>query len=81
MEEFLRRVEYATRNFGASEPGWRTDRARIHVRYGEADEIQFLARNGSRPDTEIWYYYRRSLSFVFQDVEGFGEYRLSGSRR
>lgn len=81
MLEFMRRVEYATQNFGVLEPGWRSDRGRIHIKYGPPDQIERILNDAYRPPTEIWYYYGRNLTYVFQDLDGFGRYRLAGSRR
>jgi len=40
-EEFDRRVDYANANFTTNiEPGMRTDRGRVYIKYGEADEIR-----------------------------------------
>jgi GWxTD domain-containing protein len=80
MAEFMRRVEYATRHFGDLEPGWDSDRGRIYILYGAPDRIE-ETQTGSRFPTRIWYYYERNATFVFQDVEGLGRYRLVGNRR
>ncbi len=40
-EEFDRRVEYSNANFSTPlEPGMRTDRGRVYIKYGEPDEIR-----------------------------------------
>ena len=38
-EEHYRRIEYANEHFAAGIPGWKTDRGRIYIMYGPADEI------------------------------------------
>ena len=38
-EEHYRRIAYANEHFAAGVPGWRTDRGRIYIMYGKADEI------------------------------------------
>jgi GWxTD domain-containing protein len=40
-EEFDRRIEFSNSNFSTPlEPGMRTDRGRVYIRYGEPDEIR-----------------------------------------
>jgi GWxTD domain-containing protein len=36
-EEHYRRIAYANENFGTNVPGWRTDRGRVYVIWGEPD--------------------------------------------
>ena len=38
-EEHYRRIEYANEHFAAGIPGWKTDRGRIYIIYGQPDEI------------------------------------------
>jgi len=38
-EEHYRRIEYANEHFAAGIPGWKSDRGRIYIMYGPADEI------------------------------------------
>lgn len=79
--EFLTRVRYAVRMFGGMEPGWDTDRGRIYIQIGPPDRIEEMPVVGSsqRP-TRIWYYYARDLTYVFQDVDGFGRFHLVRDR-
>jgi GWxTD domain-containing protein len=39
-EEHYRRIAYANEHFPAGIPGWRTDRGRIYIVWGPADEIE-----------------------------------------
>jgi GWxTD domain-containing protein len=39
-EEYYRRIAYANERFGGKLPGWKTDRGRIYIVYGPADEIE-----------------------------------------
>lgn len=81
LVEFLRRVEYASRNLGVLEPGWRSDMGRVYIKYGAPDNVDRSVNDPYRPPTEIWYYYARNATYVFQDLEGFGRYRLVGTQR
>jgi len=46
-EEHYRRIQYANEHFAAGVPGWRTDRGRIYVVWGAADEIESHPSGGS----------------------------------
>ena len=81
MVEFLRRVEYSTNNFSVLEPGWKSDLGRIYIKYGAADQIERFVDETYRYPTEVWYYYTRNITFIFQDQDGFGRYRLTGTRQ
>ena len=79
--EFMQRVEYATRNFGVLESGWRSDMGRIYIKYGPPEQVDRTVSDVGRTPTEIWTYYGRNATFVFQDRDGFGRFRLVGTRR
>jgi len=53
-EEHYRRIAYANEHFAAGIQGWRTDRGRIYIVYGPADEIDSHPSGGSynRPQEE-----------------------------
>jgi GWxTD domain-containing protein len=46
-EEHYRRIAYANEHFASGIPGWRTDRGRIYVVFGPADEIDSHPSGGS----------------------------------
>ena len=46
-EEHYRRIAYANEHFAAGIPGWKTDRGRIYIMYGPADEIESHPSGGS----------------------------------
>ena len=53
-EEHYRRIAYANERFASGIPGWRTDRGRIYIIWGPADEIESHPSGGSynRPQEE-----------------------------
>jgi len=53
-EEYYRRIAYANEHYASGIPGWRTDRGRIYIMYGPADEIESHPSGGSymRPPEE-----------------------------
>ncbi len=53
-EEHYRRIAYANERFASGIPGWKTDRGRIYITYGPADEIESHPSGGTyeRPPEE-----------------------------
>ena len=80
LGRFLERVEEATNRFGGVVPGWRSDRGRILIQHGDPDRSERTFDPTTRIETEIWYYDQRNVSYVFQDPEGFGNYKLTGGQ-
>ena len=80
-ERYYKGIEEANRRFResgtAAVPGWRTDRGRILIRYGEPDEKLSRPQAGETRPYEVWKYTRgRPRKFVFMDETGFGHYVL-----
>jgi GWxTD domain-containing protein len=46
-DEHYRRIAYANEHFAAGIPGWKTDRGRIYIMYGPADEVESHPSGGS----------------------------------
>lgn len=53
-EEYYRRIAYANEHYASGIPGWKTDRGRIYIMYGPADEIDSHPSGGTyeRPSEE-----------------------------
>jgi GWxTD domain-containing protein len=53
-EEHYRRIAYANERFASGIPGWKSDRGRIYIAYGPADEVESHPSGGSyqRPFNE-----------------------------
>jgi GWxTD domain-containing protein len=53
-EEHYRRIQYANERFAAGRPGWKTDRGRIYVKYGEPNGLERRPTGGgyTRPQSE-----------------------------
>jgi len=78
---FYRRIEEANRRFreggAAGVPGWRTDRGRVFIRYGEPDDLRREPQTGADRPWEAWKYTKnRALKFVFLDFTRLGNYSL-----
>jgi GWxTD domain-containing protein len=76
-EEHYRRIEYANEHFASGIPGWKTDRGRIYIMYGPADEIDSHPSGGTyeRPIEEGG---GETSTFPFEDwryryLEGIGQ--------
>ncbi len=81
MVVYYRQFAEANRRFresGAGDiPGWRTDRGRIFLKYGEPDETLRRPVSADAPPYEVWKYSRpRQLKFVFLDQTGLSMYQL-----
>ncbi len=76
---FYHRVSIANRRFGAmGRDGWRSDRGRIYIQFGEPDQIDdYPVAAGGRP-YQLWHYYGLGpyRKFTFVDEYGDGDYRL-----
>jgi len=46
-DEHYRRIEYANEHFAAGIPGWKSDRGRIYIMYGPADEVESHPSGGT----------------------------------
>ncbi|MFQ5739694.1 MAG: GWxTD domain-containing protein [Acidobacteriota bacterium] len=79
-EEHYRRLVYANQHYGSGIPGWKTDRGRIYIMFGEPAQIEYNAgggtyvrksyEGGGRTSTypfEVWRY--RHIDGVGDDVE------------
>ncbi len=76
-EEHYRRIAYANEHFAAGIPGWKSDRGRIYIVFGPADEIDSHPSGGSyeRPMEEGG---GETSTFPFEDwryryLEGIGQ--------
>jgi len=53
-EEYYRRIAFANKHWGGNEPGWKTDRGRMYIKFGPPDEIDSHPAGGNykRPESE-----------------------------
>jgi len=80
LEEHQRRVRYAIAHFSSVEPGWKTDRGKIYIKYGEPDQVETTYDPYLQGEYQIWRYYERNMVFVFYDRYGLGDFRLVEAR-
>jgi len=77
QEEYFRRVNYANREYSAfNNDGWRSDRGRILIKFGQPDDIERHPFELNSVPYIIWRYFALRKTFVFADKTGFGDYRL-----
>lgn len=76
MDEYYRRVGFATKNFGHYIDGWKTDRGMVYIIFGPPNNIERHPFEMDSKPYEVWNYYQMNRKFVFVDATGFGDYRL-----
>jgi GWxTD domain-containing protein len=77
LQEHLRRVQFAIEHYSDAAPGWRSDRGKVYIKFGEPDNTEVKIEPQYQGEYVIWYYYKENLRFVFWDRSGLGEYRLT----
>ena len=76
MDEYYKRVEIATENFGTFLPGWKTDRGMVYIILGPPDDVERHPFEVSSKPYEVWFYQQFNRDLYFMDERGYGEYRL-----
>ena len=78
--EILDRYIFVNERFslpGLPNSGWKTDRGRIYMQFGQWDELDEHQSPGNDEPFQIWHYHRlNGKLFVFQDKRGDKEYNL-----
>lgn len=79
---YFSRVEQANQKYSAmKKEGWKTDRGRVYLLYGEPSEIERFPNQLDSKPYEIWQYHNLEggVIFVFADLTGFSDYQLINS--
>jgi GWxTD domain-containing protein len=77
--EYMKRVEYADRMYtGGFKKGWKSDRGRVYIVYGPADEIERYPSTTDANPYEVWRYsnIQGGVQFVFVDKNSMNDYAL-----
>jgi GWxTD domain-containing protein len=77
--DYFQRVERANQQFGTMQKkGWRTDRGRVFITYGEPSEVERYPNQVDTKPYEIWQYDQidGGVIFIFADMTGFSDYQL-----
>ena len=81
LDAYLQRIAMANLRFrGEDRPGWRTDRGEVFITLGDPDET-FDASPTSQGRIIRWSYTSLRLTVYFEDVSGFGRFRLTPASR
>ncbi len=81
QEEFTRRLQYVSERYAESQmPGWKTDRGRTFIKYGQPTHIEPHLYDREVKPHEIWQYNNipgeGQATFVFADRTGFGQFEM-----
>ncbi len=82
--EYLRRVTAANQHYTfLNKDGWRTDRGRVLILYGDPDQVARVPSQGDSKPYQTWYYYgiEKGVEFIFVDRLGNGDYQLVHSTK
>lgn len=83
-EEYMKRVRISNQKYGSlNTPGWKSDRGRVYIMYGEPSEIDRYPNQSNTKPYEIWHYnnIEGGVIFVFADLNGFSQYTLINSTK
>jgi GWxTD domain-containing protein len=78
-QNYLDRAQFANEKYRyMGRDGWKSDRGRVFMIYGEPDEYERFASSMEDAPHEIWHYHslEGGSIFIFGDIQGFGEYQL-----
>jgi len=80
-DEYFTRIDYCIKHFSKSDKGYKSDRAKVYMKYGLPDYIESRPFERYSNAYEIWYYYDIGKQFTFSDSHGFGELILYEERK
>ena len=84
LKNYLRKIKESNITYKAlSKEGWKTDRGRVYLVYGQPSEIDRYPNQTETRPHEIWYYHEieGGVKFVFGDLTGFSDYTLLHSTK
>lgn len=78
---YMNKIEEANRRFSqGSTPGFKMDKGRVFIKYGEPQNIERENASSNQKPYEIWQYEnlpaQGNVIFIFADRMGFGRYEL-----
>jgi GWxTD domain-containing protein len=82
--KYLERINESNAKFSAmGKDGWKTDRGRVYLIYGEPSEIERYPNQTETRPYEIWHYesIEGGVEFIFGDLTGFSDYQLLHSTK
>jgi GWxTD domain-containing protein len=78
-QDYMNRVNKCNERFSyMGREGWKSDRGRVYLMYGEPSEIERFPNEQNTKPYEIWHYneIQGGVIFVFADISGFSRYTL-----
>jgi GWxTD domain-containing protein len=84
FNNYLKRIADSNERFSAlGKDGWKTDKGRVYVVYGEPSEIERFPNETNTKPYEFWRYdsIEGGVIFVFGDLTGFNNYQLLHSTK
>ena len=84
LDDYFARLSAANAQFEEpGKPGWLTDRGEVFITLGEPSEVFDVGTEvtATQSRTIRWEYARFRLTLYFQDLTGFGEFRLTPPSR
>ena len=81
---YLKRIDIANDRYSAlGKQGWKTDKGRVYLIYGEPSEIDRHPNETETKPYEFWQYdnIEGGVVFVFGDITGFNNYQLLHSTK
>ncbi|PID28638.1 MAG: hypothetical protein CSB55_03650 [Candidatus Cloacimonadota bacterium] len=80
-KEFDEKALYVDKKFSIRgyKAGWKTDRGKVYLRYGEPSEITENTHPATGKPYIIWFYYSDGKKYIFKEKSGGGEYELSNT--
>jgi GWxTD domain-containing protein len=82
FQQYMKRVRESNQKYSTlNKPGWKTDRGRVLIEYGEPSEIERYPNEDNMKPYEIWHYndVQGGVIFVFADLTGYSDYELINS--
>lgn len=79
--EYFLGIDYCIKSFSKGDKGYKSERAKIYMKYGQPDFIESRPFERYSNAYEIWYYYNIGKQFTFIDAHGFGEFTLYEEKR
>ncbi|MBK7630753.1 MAG: GWxTD domain-containing protein [Ignavibacteriales bacterium] len=84
FRNYMQRVNISNERYSSmGKKGWKTDRGRIFLLYGEPTEIERYPNQLDTRPYEIWQYtdVEGGVFFIFADITGFSDYTLINSTK
>ncbi len=83
-DKYFAGVEYCNTKYGTfNKKGYKTDRGRVYLLYGEPDQVDMYPNETNMKPYEIWYYNQieGGVLFIFGDLTGYNDYELLSSTK